>query len=747
MELFSTQNRVIPNYEYGIRNNLISVIGDLYSETSLQMANILGIYKVPQFTYGFVPMMNDKSKGFTFYQMVPNESYQYKGIIQLLLHFKWIWVGILAKDDDSGEKFVHTILAEFPLKGICVAFLERIMIFVFDELDETNNQILEIYYNSMKSNANVVIVYDESTLFLRALLYLPELGVVTMKPKGKVWLMTAQMELSANHYERQWDIQTIHGALSFTIHSNKVRGFQHFLQTRNNFLTKEDGFIKDFWEKAFWCEFQDPFVSQEGKDLCTGAEKLESLPGTFFEMNMIGHSYNIYNAVYAVTHALHNMQLHQARQGAMMNGRRLNLQHQQPWQLHHFLKHVSFNNCVGDEVAFNQKGELIVGFDIINWVIFPNQTFQRVKIGSVDPQENGFTIHDDAITWHSSFNETLPLSSCTDSCHPGYSRKKQDENEFCCYDCVACPEGKISNQYDRDDCTKCQVDQYPNKEKNSCIPKMVTYLSYEEPLGISLATSALFFSMVTVLVLGTFIKHNDTPIVKANNQNLTYTLLISLLLCFLCALLFIGKPQKVMCLLQQISFGMVFSVALSCVLAKTITVVLAFMASKPGSSMRKWIGKSLSSFIVLSCSVIQAGICIVWLLTSPPFPDADAHSVTEEFILGCNEGSVTMFYSVLGYMGLLAIVSFTVAFLARKLPDSFNEAKFISFSMLVFCSVWLSFVPTYLSTKGKYTAAVEIFAIFASSAGLLGCIFSPKCYIIILKPKLNNREQLLRKRY
>ncbi|XP_058036659.1 vomeronasal type-2 receptor 26-like [Ahaetulla prasina] len=673
--LFKSQD-FVPNYNCDRQKNLMAVVGGLDFVTSFYIAEIIGFFKIPQLTYGSLAQEEFKtSKLSSLYFMVPEEDHQYIGIIQLLRHFRWTWIGIFYFDNNNGENFLqkmHPLLSE---NGICTAFIESLAQQLhLERFSELSQMISTISFNMRNSKAKVFLVYGEvsTVIWLRCIIFLIDPESKETALLRKVWIMTAQIDFVLPGTHIRWDLKMFHGALSFTLHSKEVVGFKEFLQTTNLLSDYRDGFRQNVWEQSFDCTFPKPELQETDSRQCTEEMKLEDLPASIFEMEMTGHSYSVYNVVYAVAHALQALHMLVFNRKKTMMGKKTDLPHLQAWQV-------------------------------------------------------------------------PPISRCNDPCFPGSWKKGIEGDQFCCYDCVPCPEGKISNQNDTEDCFECPEDHYPNQEKKGCILKLLLFLSFEETLGIGLSLAALGFFFLTSWVLGTFIKHRDTPIVKANNRSLTYTLLASLLLCFLSSLLFLSQPGELTCLLRQPMFSITFSVAISSVLAKTITVVVAFMATKPGSQMRRWVGRRLALSIVLSNSLFQVCICILWLSTFPPFPELDMHSELQEMILQCNEGSAFFFYCVLGYMGILAIASFIVAFLARKLPDSFNEAKFITFSMLAFCSVWISFFPAYLSTKGKAMVAVEVFSILASSAALLGCIFLPKCYIIVFRPELNHREQLIKK--
>ncbi|XP_054832735.1 vomeronasal type-2 receptor 26-like [Eublepharis macularius] len=634
LDLLSPGQENIPNYHCGGKKNLLAVLEGSNSEISIQISNMMNIYKIPQVSHGFVShVLNDPAQFPFFFRMVPKDEQQYPGIVKLLLHFRWTWIGLIASHTNDGERFMRLFPTLVVSKGICVAFSLIFPASVRDTWD-----VGTVLHSSSASNL------------------WREVNVVIFHVKPDVW------------------------GVGFLLYETDEKWIQHAM----------------------------------GKVYCT------------------------FNAVLAVARALHAAYSSRSKQ-------KLARDREQPWQLHAFLRSIPLYNTSMGEVYLDENRDLEVDFDIVQWLAFPNGSQAGVKVGSVErgaSPDPKFTIEQGSILWP---NQHVPRSRCTESCRPGNAKVAQEGKPFCCYDCLPCPEGTISTQEDASQCSHCPEDQHPNTNKTECVPKATTFLTYKEPLGIILAFFSLFLSLITGFVLGFFIKFLDTPIVKANNRDLTYVLLVSLLLSFLSSFLFIGQPGKVTCLLRQTAFGIIFSIAISSVLAKTITVVVAFMATKPGNRMRQWLGKSLANSIVISFSGIQAGLCLIWLGFSPPFPDSDMHSQPGHITLQCNEGSVAMFYIALGYLGFLAAVSFTVAFLARKLPGAFNEAKLITFSMLVFCSVWVSFVPSYLSTKGKYMVAVQVFSILASSAGLLGCLFLPKCYVILLRPDLNTKEHLMTK--
>ncbi|XP_053234819.1 vomeronasal type-2 receptor 26-like [Podarcis raffonei] len=732
-DLLSSGQVNVPNFNCGEQNQPLAVLEgtDSDSQNSILISTMLGIYKIPQVNYAFVSRdLNDKREFPFFYRMVPQEDALYPGIVKLLLHFNWTFIGLLTQDTDNGERFMRTLRPLLTKSGICVAFSQGfIPKLAINRLTFSRSQFIEW------GQVNVFLYYVENIYLAAGLTIVKELIPVFKKPTaGKVLITTAMWDISLNLIFSGLDYQHIPGIFSFFVGKNnwaKQDNFSRFF------------FIKKFREDSFHCSYVKHALSVKGRTRCREREDLEMLPQDDLERILSSDSHRIYNTVHAVAHSL-NAAYSSRSKWRLKDS--LEVQRLQPWQLHPFLGNAQFYNSSMDGVYLDENGEVGADWDIVNWVLFSNWTNLRVRFGSIKRQRSSdlkCTIDADVLPKR--LNKTLPPSKCVESCSPGLVKRVQEGMPLCCYDCVPCAEGTISTQEDAEHCTRCPEDQHPNKARDQCLAKTITFLAYEEYLGVLLASLTIVLSLTAAFVLGIFIKYKETPIVKANNRDLSYILLVSLLLSFLSSFLFIGHPRKVTCLLRQMAFSIIFSIAISSVLAKTITVVLAFLATKPGNTMRRWLGKSLANSIVISCSIVQVVICTIWLGISPPFTESDMHSQPREIILQCNEGSVAMFYGVLAYMGFLASICFTVAFLARKLPGAFNEAKLITFSMLVFCSVWVSFVPSYLSTKGKYMVTVQVFSILASSAGLLGCIFFPKCYIILLRPDLNTKEDLMTK--
>ncbi|KAL1765385.1 vomeronasal type-2 receptor 116-like, partial [Sigmodon hispidus] len=572
---------------------------------------------------------------------------------------------------------------------------------------------------------------------------------------GPYWATSAITWRILDLYQsQQWDdattdkiftLDTSFGTIVFAPHHAEIFGFKNFVQ-----MLTHHNYSDNFLAKLQWMKFNCEDSASKGKIMknCSSNTSLEWLEVQTFDMAFSDDSYDVYNAVYAAAHALHEMNFQQEYNQPMNNRKKFDINCLKMcksifkcimFHLYSFLKKTHFTNPVGEKVNINKKEKLMPDYDIFQTWNFLHGLELKVKIGIFSPYfPHGQQLHlsDDHLDCHF-VSLKMPPSVCNADCGPGFRKFVQEGIAVCCFDCILCPENEISNETNVHQCVKCPEHQYANTEQNQCIDKVVIFMTYGDPLGLALALIALCFSAFTAVILAIFVKHHDTPIVKANNRNLSYTLLISLIFCFLCPLLFIGQPNSVTCILQQISFGVVFTVAISTVLAKTITVLLAFTVTAPGIKMRYFLLTKIPNYITVICTIIQIIFCAIWLGVSPPSIDIDAHFEHGHTIIVCNKGSAIAFYCVLVYHGSLALASFIVAFLARNLPDTFNEAKLLTFSMLIFFSVWVTFLPVYHSTKGKVMVSVEILSILSSSAGLLGCIFFLKCYIILLRPERN----------
>uniref|UniRef100_A0A8C5HKW5 G-protein coupled receptors family 3 profile domain-containing protein n=1 Tax=Gouania willdenowi TaxID=441366 RepID=A0A8C5HKW5_GOUWI len=673
---------------------LLAVIGESGSAQSIVVSRILRPFRIPMISYfSSCACFTDRRKFPTFFRVIPNDDYQVKAIAQLLIHFNWTWVGLVRGDHEYGRFAVQGLLQELQGTQVCVAYQEMIPLLY------NRKRALEII-----SLAKVVVVFSaegEMTPFLRDYMNQNITGIQWVA--SEAWV-TASVFTGSEYYP------FLGGTIGFGIRKGHIQKLWEYLQT--------------LWEALYGCSSSQSFGSRLPS--CSGQELLLEQHSAYMNTSSPRVAYNVYKAVYAVAHSLHNLLLCQKDRGPFLNNSCAQSNNIHPWQV----LNITFD-IDGEEVNFDLKGDSIPYYDVINWQRGTGGNIEFVNVGLFDGTK-------------SAGEELVPVSICSTSCFPGYRKAVRRGEPLCCFDCVPCDTGKISNQTNSVDCTFCPEDFWSNENRTACISKKVEFLAYDT-LGIILTLIAVVGACLTMAVFAVFFYHRNTAIVRVNNSELSFFILFALTLCFLCCLVFIGEPTVWSCMLRHTAFSITFSLCISCILGKTLVVLAAFTATRPGDNIMKWLGPKQQRAIIFGSTAVQVIICVAWLIDAPPYPSRNTEYERSKIILECSVGSNLAFWCVLGYIGLQACLCFVLAFLARKLPGNFNEAKFITFSMLIFCAVWLAFIPAYISSPGNYADAVESFAILASGFGLLFCLFAPKCYIILLKPEKNTKQHLMGK--
>ncbi|XP_051580759.1 extracellular calcium-sensing receptor-like [Myxocyprinus asiaticus] len=713
---------------------VIALVGDPGSTHSIAISSVLGLFRMPMVSYfATCSCLSDRNKYPSFFRTIPSDAFQVQAMVQILRHFGWTWVGLLYSDDDYGIHAAQSFHQDVQLFGGCVAFSEIL------PRDNNRNDIQRIVQVIQASTAKVLVVFSTEAYLL------PLMDEVALQNvTGRQWIASEAWATSPV-FQTQRLLPFLGGTLGIAIRRGEIRGLHEFLQHLRPDSNSKNNMVRIFWENMFGCSFETG-NREKGVQRCTGQEDLSSTDTAYTDVSELRASYNVYKAVYALAHALHDLMQCEEGRGPFSGNSCADINNLQPWQVVNYLQKVNFTTGFGDHVSFNKNGDALAIYDVMNWQPSSDGSIRVSTVGVVNEGDSVgrvLTLEENKIFWNFETKKP-PQSVCSESCPPGTRRARRKGLPVCCFDCLPCADGEISSTTDSIECTVCPGDSWSNPEHTYCNPKEVEFLSYEDPLGISLTTASLLGTCFCALVMIIFANHHNTPVVRANNSELSFLLLLSLKLCFLCVLLFIGQPQLWTCQLRHAMFGISFVLCVSSILVKTMVVIAVFKSSRPeGKSAMKWFGAVQQRGTVLVLTALQVVICAVWLSTASPTPHKNSQYISSKIVYECAIGSVAGFSMLLGYIGLLAAVSFMLAFLARNLPDHFNEAKFITFSMLIFCAVWIAFVPAYVSSPGKYSVAVEIFAILASSFGLLVAIFAPKCYIILLHPERNTKKAIM----
>uniref|UniRef100_A0A667Z3G8 Olfactory receptor C family, h1 n=1 Tax=Myripristis murdjan TaxID=586833 RepID=A0A667Z3G8_9TELE len=707
MALMNGQERTLGK-NCSSKSSVHAIIGTSDSSSTIAMLQTSGIFQIPVIShFATCACLSNRREYSSFFRTIPSDYHQSRALAKLVKHFGWTWVGTVRSDNDYGNNGMATFIKAAGQEGVCIEYSEAIS---------------RTYPQSQAARV-VRVIRNGSARVLVAFLSYVEMDIlleeaIKQNLTGVQWV-GSESWITAGRLATKRHSGILIGSLGFTIRKSKIPGLR---------------------------DFQSSLDGQSQGRQCSGSERLDDVDNTFTDVSELRISNNVYKAVYAVAHAMHNM-LKCRHHGEKLNQSCIWRDKLETVQVLKNLQRVNFTLHSGERVYFDDYGDPAAMYDLMNWQRSPTGETVFVTVGSYDallPNGKQFTMNEINITWAA---ETLkrPQSVCSESCVPGFRQAVIKGKPVCCFSCIACAAGEISNTSDSAECSRCSLEYWSNEDRSLCVPKVVEFLSFAETMGTLLTALSLFGASLTLVVSVVFFRFRDTPLIKASNSELSFLLLFSLTLCFLCSLTFIGRPSDWSCMLRHTVFCITFVLCISCVLGKTIVVLMAFRATLPGSNVMKWFGPAQRRLSVLAFTLIQVVICILWLTVNPPFPFKNMEHHKEKIILECALGSPIWFWAVLGYIGLLAMLCFILAFLARKLPDNFNEAKFITFSMLIFCAVWITFIPAYVSSPGKFTVAVEIFAILASSYGLLFCIFVPKCFIIVLKPELNTKKHLMEK--
>ncbi|XP_058499508.1 taste receptor type 1 member 1 [Solea solea] len=686
----------------------LAVIGPDSSSNSFTPASLFGAYLIPQISYeASNEMLSNKMLYPAFLRTIPSDKNQVSAMIQLLIRYKWTWIALLGSDNAYGLSGMRSLSQQAPRHGICIAYQGIIPSFSPDKIQTMRNMV----DNILKTKVNTIVVFSSKSKLRDFFPFVIERNVT-----GKVWVGTEDWSV-ATLISGIPGIHTVGTVIGVSIKSASLSGFE------------------DFERKVFQASLQQSATqngngTMSGGNDCLQSTDLYSLAKKNFllEEYDITSSFNVYKAVYAVAYALH--------QALNCDSGECQRRRVYPWELLLWLKQVRFS-LGNTSVYFDENGDPYSEYDIVSWVW--RQTVWSLRVvGSFRADSFTLTIDDDQIEWHDrAQSNSVPLSICSPPCPEGH-KKLLTGLHTCCFDCQACPAATFLNISEPTTCQPCLPEQWAPPRSDQCLNRTVLLLAWDAPLSIAL----LFFLATCLLMTLSFavilLLNLKTPVAKSAGGRTCLLMLAALTTATMSSLCHFGPPSPLACILKQPLFIISFTVCLACITVRSLQVVCIFkFASKLPPVYDKWAKKHgpeltifLLSFTILFISVLREGV-------NPPQPTQDLDFYHDSIVLECSNTVSPGSFTELAYVFLLSILCFSFSYMGKDLPANYNEAKCVTFSLMVYMISWMSFFTLYLITRGPFTMAAHVFAILFSVLALLGGYFLPKIYIIVLRPQMN----------
>ncbi|XP_068933089.1 G-protein coupled receptor family C group 6 member A [Petaurus breviceps papuanus] len=712
-----------------------AVIGASYSEITMAVSRMLNLQLIPQVSYASTAeILSDKIRFPSSFRTVPSDFYQTKAMAHFIQKSGWNWIGIITTDDDYGHLALGTFGIQASENNLCIAFREVLPAFLSDSTIEVRiNQTLEKIME--ERHVNVIVV------FLRQFHVFNLFNKAIERNINKVWIASDTWS-AAVKISTIPNVKRIGKVVGFAFKGGNMSSFHDFLQNLYLLPNDKNKLLTEYSMLLSSCSH----VNNSDLNYCIAnyprgnwdyrmVKSNFSLRNSFLLDNVeSGHVHSVQLAVSALAYAIRD----QCRGRNCQNPAAF-----QPWELLETLKHVTFTDGES-EFQFDSQGDINTGYDVLLWKEVNGQ-MAIINMAEYDLGKDVFIFKDRRA--EKEFRNLKQIQSkCSRECGPGQMKKTTQSQHTCCYECVSCPENHYSNQTDMDHCLLCNSKtHWAPVNSTTCFEKQVEYLNWNDWFAMLLLTLSAVGIVCTLTVGIIFTRNLNTPVVKSSGGLvICYVILLCHFFSFVSTSFFVGKPQDFKCKTRQPLFGVSFALCISCILTKSLKILLAFSFDPRLQKCLKRLYKPIP--IIVICTGVQMIICTIWLIFAEPFVEEN-FSIPRVIILECDEGSIMAFGTMLGYIAILAFVCFISAFKGRKLPENYNEAKFITFGMLIYFIAWIIFIPVYTTTFGKYLPAVEIIVILISNYGILCCTFFPKCYVILCKQETNTKSAFLKTLY